>query len=84
MTLVAREYPTVSVRTELCPECHEECGWCSAHRMNCREVGCMVNRGPGAGQKRTGCEKGEAEKGKQCGTCDGSGRVQVRREILTQ
>lgn len=59
-----------------CPECHEECGWCSWYRMNARDAGC------GVGGKRKKCTWGEDAEGKPCGTCDGSGFVNVRMEIL--
>lgn len=68
-----------NIRTEPCPECYAECGWCSAYRMNCREVGCMSQP---YGRRKHKCAKGEAVKGERCGTCDGSGRIAVRREIL--
>lgn len=69
--------PLREIRTEPCPECWQQCGWCSANRIMCRSVGCAT-----IFPKKGKCEKGEAEKGKKCGTCDGSGRVKVRREII--
>lgn len=58
-----------------CPECYALCGWCSWYRMNARVAGCGVG-----GRKK--CEDGEAERGKTCSTCDGSGYVMVRMEIV--
>ncbi len=69
--------PLAEVRTEACPECWQQCGWCSANRLMCRSVGCATMF-----PKKGKCEKGEQEKGKRCGTCDGSGKVKVRREII--
>jgi len=62
-----------------CPECYAECVWCSWYRMNARETGCGCRDRKG---KRLRCEKGEAERGKSCSTCDGSGWVQVKTEIV--
>ena len=69
--------PMLEIRTEYCPECSQECGWCSANRLMCRSVGCAT-----IFPKKGKCEKGEQEKGRQCGTCDGSGKVKVKREII--
>lgn len=60
--------------TMRCPECYQECGWCSWYAMNARESGCGCKHGPD-GKRRPGCTKAEALKGTKCGTCDGSGAV---------
>lgn len=80
MPMEVREYPRVTERVEDCPECHEVCGWCSWYRKAAREIGCG-SQAPG--RVRNKCEKAEALKGTDCGTCDGSGKIRVRREILT-
>jgi aerobic-type carbon monoxide dehydrogenase small subunit (CoxS/CutS family) len=67
----------VEVRTEWCPECNSQCGWCSGNAIMMRAVGCATIF-PRQGK----CEMGEKLKGTTCQTCDGSGKVQVRREIL--
>ena len=59
-----------------CPECYQECGWCSWFMANARAGGCGVSG------KRKKCKWGEDAKGKPCGTCDGSGFVNVRMEIV--
>lgn len=58
-----------------CPECYAMCGWCSWYRHLARKHGC------GAGPKGK-CKEAEAERGKTCSTCDGSGYVMVRMEIV--
>lgn len=67
----------VEVREERCPECYMQCGWCSGNVLMMREVGCTT-----IFPKKGKCPKGEAVKGTKCSTCDGSTKVQVRREIL--
>lgn len=52
-----------------CPECAQECWWCSWTVALARESGC------GARDSKTNCEKAQALKGTKCGTCDGSGVV---------
>ena len=56
-----------------CPECYQECGWCSWYVMNAREAGCGCRSPRG----KPGCEKAEALRGTKCGTCDGSGIVKA-------
>lgn len=70
-----KDYSAAFSGKRRCPECHEQCGWCSWYRMNARHSGC-------GSMGRVKCEKGEAERGKACGTCDGSGWVEVRAEIV--
>lgn len=53
-----------------CPECYQECGWCSWYRMNARASGCGLRDG----QK---CKEGQAAKGVACSTCNGSGYIVV-------
>lgn len=72
----------VVVEVEDCPECHEVCEWCSWYRKNARAHGCGCPPPPRSGGRRKPCEQAEALKGTQCGTCDGSGKVMVRREYL--
>lgn len=69
----------VVTRVEDCPECHELCQWCAWYRWQAREHGCGC---PPYGRTRRRCEKAEALKGTKCGTCDGSRKVRIRREIL--
>jgi hypothetical protein len=59
-----------------CPECHEQCWWCSMYRWIVRSEGCMT-----AYPQRGKCKKGEAANGEACGTCDGSRRVVVEQTI---
>ena len=54
-----------------CPECFQECGWCSWYRMNARGSGC------GSQHRKTRCKEGQAAKGVPCSTCDGSGYITV-------
>lgn len=80
MTMQAKPVAHVQTRREPCPECHEECGWCSWHRWQAREMGCGSQ--PRGRRRRFKCEKAEAIKGTECGTCDGSREITVRREII--
>lgn len=68
---------TASITVEDCPECQEQCVWCSATRRMCREIGCATQF-----YHERKCAKGKAEKGKKCATCDGGGKVTMRREII--
>lgn len=70
------DQPKVTTKRAPCPECHQECGWCSWYRKNARLSGCGAS-----GRKR--CEEGEAQRGKKCSTCDGSGFVTMRIEIVS-
>jgi len=69
----------ISVVSIPCPECYQRCYWCGWHRMNACKIGCGGTKPDGKPLK---CEKGEALKGTQCGTCDGSGKVTERRELI--
>jgi hypothetical protein len=60
-----------------CPECHEQCWWCSMYRWIVRQEGCMT-----AYPKRGRCAKGQAAKGETCGTCDGSRKVTLKQQII--
>lgn len=71
--------PRVTVAVVDCPECHQICGWCSWYRWQARELGCGC---PPYGQRRINCDLAKAVKGTECGTCDGSRTVTVRREII--
>jgi hypothetical protein len=75
------EVGRVVVRSEDCPECHQLCGWCSWYRWLARERGCGSQP---YGRRQHRCEKATALKGTKCGTCDGSRKVLVRREILQE
>lgn len=61
-----------------CPECHVYCEWCAWYAKNARECGCglSVPTGYGRPSKRR-CEWGEAQKGRACSTCDGSGKARL-------
>ena len=69
------DYLGVKTTTRDCPECHEQCGWCSMYRWIVRQHGCMD-------QGKKSCRMSKQVKGSACGTCDGSRRVTVRSEIL--
>lgn len=77
MTFVMPKIERVEVREELCPECYAECGWCSGNTLMMREIGCAT-----LFPKNGKCEMGQKLKGTTCSTCDSSGKVKVRREIL--
>jgi hypothetical protein len=69
--------PRVEFVKENCPECFAQCGWCAGNVLMMRDSGCCTIY-----PKKGKCKGGEAVKGTTCATCDGSTKVQVRREIL--
>lgn len=74
---MSAENLTKEERVEYCPECYRECGWCSGNVIMMREIGCAT-----IFPRKGKCDKGNALKGTKCGTCDGGGKVLVRREII--
>lgn len=57
-----------------CPECHGQCNWCGLYRHQARQGGC------GDMLLQRQCDQAKAERGKTCGTCDGSRTITVRHE----
>lgn len=60
-----------------CPECHEQCGWCSMYRWIVRKEGCMAQ----FAKSKRNCRLAAEVKGKPCGTCDGSRKVRVTQTV---
>ena len=78
---IAMNYYPIT-RQVACPECYQICGWCSWYVKHMRTTGCGCPPAPGATHKRVACEFAESKKGTACSTCDGSGRVSERVELV--